>query len=403
MNDLDNWSFDPLCNTKFGTFISEDDFWKVQGSFHLSNNDNPASRTDLLHKISKFHSEMEERWNKYYSKGIDLTLDEGMIPFKGRLSFLQYMKGKPTRWGIKAFLLSSSKTGYTYRMQIYTGKNKERTSIQNVVEKIVEPLQHKGHILYFDNFYTSIPLLKSLRKKEIRCTGTIRENRIRNKELVNGFKKSQEGDVKFYTNSPDQDLMLTMWKDKRRIYFLSNHRDSSIDTEEIEEGDAMRIVQTPSVRNHYIKKCRGVDLANHLYNTFRYDHTQRKWWMTIFEEIMQITLSNIYIIHNYLSKKPLKRLEFHLEIIRYLAYDVPLGRPLKLTHYCDWVPQKKKIIEEIGIGNTNNIKKDFRLRCKKFNCNKKSDLYCVGCSTKNNIVALCVPDCFNAYHSLSLS
>lgn len=83
MNDLDNWSFDPLCNTKFGTFISEDDFWKVQGSFHLSNNDNPASRTDLLHKISKFHSEMEERWNKYYSKGIDLTLDEGMIPFKG--------------------------------------------------------------------------------------------------------------------------------------------------------------------------------------------------------------------------------------------------------------------------------------------------------------------------------
>jgi len=39
-------------------------------------------------------------------------------------------------------------------MQIYKGGNKERTSIQNVVEKIVEPLQYQGQILCFDNFYT---------------------------------------------------------------------------------------------------------------------------------------------------------------------------------------------------------------------------------------------------------
>lgn len=42
-------------------------------------------------------------------------IDEAMVSFKGRLSFKQYMKAKPTRWGIKVF---DSKTGYLYRMQI---------------------------------------------------------------------------------------------------------------------------------------------------------------------------------------------------------------------------------------------------------------------------------------------
>jgi len=28
----------------------------------------------------------------------DLTIDEAIIPYSGRLSFLQFIKGKPTRW-----------------------------------------------------------------------------------------------------------------------------------------------------------------------------------------------------------------------------------------------------------------------------------------------------------------
>jgi len=35
----------------------------------------------------------------------ELAVDEAMIPFKGRLGFKQYMKDKPTEWGIKVFVL----------------------------------------------------------------------------------------------------------------------------------------------------------------------------------------------------------------------------------------------------------------------------------------------------------
>ena len=34
-----------------------------------------------------------------------------MIGFKGRVSFIQYCPLKPTKWGLKAFVLADSETG----------------------------------------------------------------------------------------------------------------------------------------------------------------------------------------------------------------------------------------------------------------------------------------------------
>ena len=57
-----------------------------------------------------------------YTPEKELPLDEAMIRFKGRLYFIQYMPKKPTKWGLKAFVLADSKTGYTFRWHLYTGK-----------------------------------------------------------------------------------------------------------------------------------------------------------------------------------------------------------------------------------------------------------------------------------------
>ena len=49
-------------------------------------------------------------------------MDEAMIPFKGRVGFKQYMKDKPTKWGIKVFVLADAMDGYVKAFQVYTGK-----------------------------------------------------------------------------------------------------------------------------------------------------------------------------------------------------------------------------------------------------------------------------------------
>ena len=77
---------------------------------------------DAMYKIRPFLTKLLQRFEMMYTPEKELPLDEAMIRFKGRLYFIQYMPKKPTKWGLKAFVLADSKTGYTFRWRLYTGK-----------------------------------------------------------------------------------------------------------------------------------------------------------------------------------------------------------------------------------------------------------------------------------------
>ena len=53
-------------------------------------------------------------------------MGETMISFKGRLGFIQYMPKKPTKWGLKAFVLSDA---HIYNWNLYMGKPKISSEI----------------------------------------------------------------------------------------------------------------------------------------------------------------------------------------------------------------------------------------------------------------------------------
>lgn len=98
-----------------------------------------------------------------------ITIDEAMIPFKGRLGFKQYMKDKPTKWGIKVFTLSDATNGYVYRLQVYTGKNLDSRSADiglssRVCIELVSGLS-QGLKLFTDNYYTSPVCIKPCMKR----------------------------------------------------------------------------------------------------------------------------------------------------------------------------------------------------------------------------------------------
>ena len=69
-------------------------------------------------------------FEKMYKSKRELSIDESTIGFKGRLSFLQYLPKKPTKWGMKAFVLAESSTGYTLKWRLYTGNLIEIVSLQ---------------------------------------------------------------------------------------------------------------------------------------------------------------------------------------------------------------------------------------------------------------------------------
>ena len=58
---------------------------------------------DRLFKVRKFLDLVVPRFESEYNLHEQVSIDEEMIPFKRRLAFKQYMKDKPTKWGIKVF------------------------------------------------------------------------------------------------------------------------------------------------------------------------------------------------------------------------------------------------------------------------------------------------------------
>ena len=76
---------------------------------------------DPLFKLRPFTELLFDNFQSKYTLSKELCIDESMIAFKGRLSFIQYMPKKPTKWEMKAFVLADSQTGYMYNWHLYTG------------------------------------------------------------------------------------------------------------------------------------------------------------------------------------------------------------------------------------------------------------------------------------------
>ena len=81
----------------------------------------------------------------------------------------QYNPKKPDKWGFKASVLSESKSGYVLDWTLYAGKTENAAAADDdasVTHRIVRSLMAdhigKGHELYIDSYYTSVPIAVEL-------------------------------------------------------------------------------------------------------------------------------------------------------------------------------------------------------------------------------------------------
>jgi len=128
---------------------------------------------------------------QHYSMEPDVSIDESLLLWKGRLLFKQYLPLKRSRFGIKLYKLCESSTGYVHRFYVYVGKDcsfvlpasghlvppAEFGATENIVWFLILPLLDKGYRFYVDNFYTSLPLFRMLYQHDTVACGTIRSNR----------------------------------------------------------------------------------------------------------------------------------------------------------------------------------------------------------------------------------
>ncbi|KAL2087193.1 hypothetical protein ACEWY4_018252 [Coilia grayii] len=66
-----------------------------------------------------------------------VTVDEQLVPFRGRTKFMQYMNSKPAKYGIKMFWVCDAKTPYAIDGIVYTGRQPGEAVIKNLGFNIV--------------------------------------------------------------------------------------------------------------------------------------------------------------------------------------------------------------------------------------------------------------------------
>ena len=96
-----------------------------------------------------------------YNPGQNLSVDESLVLFKGRLKSRQYIKTKRPPFGIKLYELRTSE-GITLDFMVYYGKgmftddslNSDMPATERIPAVLMENYLGKGHTLNTDNFST---------------------------------------------------------------------------------------------------------------------------------------------------------------------------------------------------------------------------------------------------------
>ncbi len=85
-------------------------------------------RPNLLGKVRLLVTRLEQKFSKAYTPGKNITVDESLVKFNGRLSFKQYMLMKPDKFGIAStFGFSLMLIRTTFHAFKFTWARMERT------------------------------------------------------------------------------------------------------------------------------------------------------------------------------------------------------------------------------------------------------------------------------------
>lgn len=243
----DYWSDYWLTKTpNFTKVMSRNRFQLLTAFCHFTDNSQRIPRGeegyDALFKIRKVFDSVVAKCKELYTPKQNISIDEMMISWKGRLSFKQYLPKKPTKWGIKAWVLSESSTGYVNNFDIYTGRTPGQPATHDlgkrVVLKLTESLTDKGYIVFMDSFFSSPSLYNRLESVGTGACGTVNSNR---RDLPPDIKPRnltlKEGDHPKFLCIEGGHLVVVAWYDKRRITAISTISDCSVESKMVINGD----------------------------------------------------------------------------------------------------------------------------------------------------------------------
>ncbi|PNF32271.1 hypothetical protein B7P43_G17593 [Cryptotermes secundus] len=221
------WSTDPFLGIPiFGKLMSHKISEQIWWCLHFNDNELQPQSTSRLFKIQPLLNVFVQKFHTVYKPNQQLSLDESVIPWRGRLRMRTYNPGKLTKYGLLVRVVTESTSGYIGNLEIYSGEGKK---LQETILSILEPNLDQNYHVYQDNYYNSVATTEHLFLRKVHGCGTIRVNRGLPPDLKEECKSLKRGETTFRRKG---DILLQSWRDTRVVNMISTvHNSSMVDVQ----------------------------------------------------------------------------------------------------------------------------------------------------------------------------
>ena len=302
-----NWSTKTLYHGLWArAILPRERYFAILAFLHVVD---PATEdpSNKLRKVESFIDDFKKKCSRLYKPRQHVAIDERMVKSRHRSGFRQYIKDKPTKWGIKLWVLADSSNGYTVDFNIYIGRAAGQEVSANglgydVVMRLMAPYFNLGYHLFVDNFYSTLILFKDLFEKGVLATGTILDSRRSFPDALRNSKewgKGKERGCMHWVRDPP--CLVLQWVDNRVVSMITtvdNANDHVHATRKVKNGGTWTEVrvQQPQIFKTYNMKMNAVDRSDQILSTFSTQRKCLRWWKTLFFHLIDIAVVNSYIL-----------------------------------------------------------------------------------------------------------
>jgi hypothetical protein len=333
------------------------------------------------------------------------------------------MPKKTHKWGYKTFVLSGI-SGFSYDFDIFAAAQSNTVpdaapdlgASSNVVVRLTQSVpRHHNYKIFFDNWFTSVPLEVFLKKEGLLALGTVKANRVSGATMPTEKEMNKNGRgsiVEQVTVVEGVELSAVSWYDNKVVNTLSTYVGSQPQTEKrrfFKRENTHKMIPCPNTVTTYNNYMGGVDLLDSMLGYYRIQIRSKKWYHKIMFHMFDLVCVNAWILwrkHNDDVHMPLA--DFTIAIADALCkagktVTLKRGRPSNGLQQKIDAKKKRGPAAEMPQAEVWQdgfchypIWRDTRGRCKLPDCKEKSFVACEKCE-----VTLCLNkdrNCFKAFH-----
>lgn len=296
--------------------MSVNRFEKIKSMLHFNDNNEVIPRENPKHdRLFKIRPVVKHLVEKFMSVPFEncLSVDEQLCSTKCKSYLKQYLPMKPNKWGFKLYVLAGV-SGYNYNFEIYTGQEnnlqyrlpeeRDLGACANIVIRLLRPVpSEKNFKVFFDNYYTSLPLMITLANRGIFSLGTVRRNRIPNLKLPDDkimMKKPRGESCEYVATVDNFDISVVSWRDNKIVNLMSNFcgKNPEQSVERFDKKLGRKItVDCPNIVSEYNKFMGGVDLLDSFIGRNKIQIRSKKWYMRLFYHLVDTALVNAWLLY----------------------------------------------------------------------------------------------------------